>query len=63
MIKKKINKILKRKCPECGGKLQSVSCMEDKNGVEFTKVIIECDTCDYYEKHNNNHDHKNDEDW
>lgn len=43
----RIQKVLSRTCPECGGKLRIVLRSETINGVEYSKSFIECLNCNY----------------
>jgi uncharacterized protein with PIN domain len=51
MAKKfKKQKRLSKRCPECGGILESVSHVHTDNGVEYSEEYIECSECGYSEK-------------
>lgn len=49
--KKKVNKVLNKRCPDCGAK-ELVITTESKNinGVEYSEKFIECNNCGYTEK-------------
>ena len=54
MAKKKFHKFLTKRCPECGGRLQSVEYQVEENGVLYSENCIECTECDYCEELKNN---------
>jgi hypothetical protein len=49
--KRKMQRRLGRKCPECGGELDFVALNTIKDGVLYSEKIIECQDCDYLEKY------------
>lgn len=55
------NKKLSRRCPECGGWLESVDYSEynECNGITFTYTVIECTECDFTEKQKPNRNTRN----
>lgn len=50
MSKKKHQKTLDKRCPECDEPLQIVSETNVRDGIEYTDQYIECDGCGYKEK-------------
>jgi ssDNA-binding Zn-finger/Zn-ribbon topoisomerase 1 len=55
--KKKIQKILKRKCPDCGEQLELVRRVQKDGGVSYSASYEECVDCDYQKKIINKHDY------
>lgn len=49
MSKRKFQKKLGKKCPECDGTLELVSRITNDNGVEYSEQYVECE-CGYSEK-------------
>ena len=47
--KKKKQRRLGRKCPECDGNLFFVSIETFQDGVKYSEKIIQCSECGYYE--------------
>jgi DNA-directed RNA polymerase subunit M/transcription elongation factor TFIIS len=50
---------LSKECPECGGILEKFEYQDDKNGVLYSSVFIECLTCDYSEDVSNKRNKNN----
>ena len=49
-MEKKVKKILKRRCPDCGERLLLVSCHDSINDVKYeTSLLLECPICGYEE--------------
>jgi uncharacterized protein with PIN domain len=46
----KKQKRLSKRCPDCGGILESVSHTHADDGVEYSEEYIECSECGYSEK-------------
>ena len=53
MDKKKIQKTLNKKCPDCYGKLELVIRTQNLGGVSYSISYEECSDCGYQKKINN----------
>jgi uncharacterized Zn finger protein len=56
--KKKMNKILGGKCPECGNMMASVESVNIKDGVKYYTKTIECIECGYVKPYRNKKNNK-----
>ena len=56
MDKKKIQKTLRRKCPDCSGILELVIRTLKDGGVSYSASYEECSECGYQKKISNKHD-------
>jgi C4-type Zn-finger protein len=51
--KKKVQKTLNKKCPDCDGQLEIIVCDKNNNGVIYSENYEECSDCGYRKKVNN----------
>lgn len=56
MDKKRVRKTLRRKCPDCYGKLELVTRVQKDDGVSYSASYEECSECGYQKKVLNKHD-------
>lgn len=52
--KKRIQKILSKKCPECGARLTVIEETEIVDGISYSIPMIECFNCGYGDLYKNN---------
>jgi len=55
MDKKKVQKTLRKRCPDCYGKLELVTHIQKNGGMSFDIVYEECSECGYQKKVDNKH--------
>ena len=55
MNKRKFQRALSKRCPECGAKLKMFTHIQIQKGVSYSEEYEECDECEYLEKINNKH--------
>lgn len=56
MNKKKVQKTLKRKCPDCDSRLELIIRIQKDDGVSYSASYEECSECGYQKKISNKHD-------
>jgi len=55
MNKKKVQKRLQKKCPECFGTLEIIVRVKNDNGVTYSASYEECEDCGYCKEIKNKH--------
>ena len=56
--KKKVQKKLKGRCPECYGELELIIRIKIRNGITYNELFKECIDCGYSEEMVNKRDRK-----